>query len=91
MTDRERAGESLDLLKAIASRSPSAQHYVGSCISQIDGALRLEAQRGVPEATVRRSWKQAATHCVRLVSALCNTEIAKGSQVACRNVAANQD
>ena len=84
MPDREAARESLDMLKAATAAGASGQGHVGSCLSAIADAIRVEGRSGVAEGAVRRSWHDAAGRCTVLLHALCDGSTPPGTLEGCR-------
>jgi hypothetical protein len=83
----EVARESLDLLKAMAYRSPTAHTYIGACLTAIASAKRVEGRKGVLTAAVERSWGEAAARCQGLAKAICEQPAVQAPHEACNRIA----
>ena len=83
---QEVARESLDLLKVMRGRSPTAHSYVASCITAIAEAQRLELRKDVPPASVQGTWSAAAGRCRGMATTLCNVWALEAPRDACNRI-----
>jgi len=80
------AWESLDLLKAMGSRSATAHTYIASCVTAIAAAKRLEDRKDAGSAAVHGSWTRAAGYCRTLANAVCDLRPQDAPAPACNRV-----
>jgi hypothetical protein len=83
----EVARESLDLLKAMGHRSSTAHTYVGTCVTAIASAKRLEARRGSTKS-VHVLWERAASRCRGMANTVCELSAAEAPREACNRIRA---
>jgi hypothetical protein len=69
---QEVARESLDLLKVMGHRSSTAHTYIGSCVTAIAHAKRLETRKDVESASLKAVWTHAAGRCRGMANTVCN-------------------
>jgi hypothetical protein len=85
---QEIARESLDLLKAMGSRSPVAHAYVASCVTAIAAAKRHEDRRDASEASLHGVWTHAAGSCRGMADAVCEALTLEAPREACSRIRA---
>ena len=84
----EVARESLDLLKAMGDRSTAAHTYIGTCVTAIARAKRIEGRKDMPGASIQAIWVQAADNCRGMASTVCELSVVEAPQEACSRIRA---
>jgi hypothetical protein len=83
---QELARESLDLLKVMGPRSTTAHTYIGTCITAIAEAKRLEGRKDMERASLHAVWLQAAGRCRGMASTVCDLSALEAPRAACRRI-----
>jgi hypothetical protein len=87
---QEVARESLDLLKEMAVTTPTARTYLGTCVTAIARAKRLEAREDSLPDVIDGSWRQAAGQCRGMANVVCDVEALEAPRPACNRIRAYQ-
>ena len=83
---QEVARESLDLLKAMGPRSSTAHTYIGTCVTAIAHAKRLESRKDTVDATLQAVWLKAAGSCRGMANTVCDLSALEAPREACNRI-----
>jgi hypothetical protein len=83
----EVARESLDLLKVMGHRSSTAHTYIGTCVTAIASAKRLDARKGSSKS-VHVLWEHAASRCRGMANTVCDLSAVEAPRDACNRIRA---
>jgi len=85
---QEVARQSLDLLKTMGPRSATAHTYIGTCVTAIAHAKRLEGRKATEAAALDAVWMQAAGRCRGMASTVCSLTALEAPREACNRIRA---
>jgi len=85
---QEVARESLEFLKVMGTHNATAHTSVGTCVTAIAHAKRLEGRKGLTSAALEAVWLQAAGTCRGLANTVCDLPAVDAPREACHRIRA---
>jgi hypothetical protein len=83
---QEVARESLELLKTMAPRSSTAHTYIGTCVTAIAHAKRMETRKDTAGSSLQAIWVQAAGRCRGMANTVCDLSALEAPREACNRI-----